>query len=69
METWAHACTYVQGGVLTGLVTMLDDGLPPMQRAATGLLATLANLQSGCKALCQVSRSPAKAASCHQLQL
>jgi hypothetical protein len=55
--------------VLTGLVTMLDDGLPPMQRAATGLLATLANLQSGCKALCQVSRSPAKAASCHQLQL
>ena len=53
----------MQGGVLIGLISMLDDGLPPMQRAATGLLATLANLQSGCKALCQVTCGPAGTAS------
>ena len=45
-----------QGGVMPGLVRMLEEGQPPMQRAASNLLATLVNLQSGRQALCEVSR-------------
>ena len=33
---------------------MIDEGHPPMQRAAIGLLSTLGNSELACKAICEV---------------
>ena len=37
---------------------MIDEGHPPMQRAAVGLLSMLADSELACKAICEVMLNP-----------